>query len=198
MTDIFCYFIVCWNYTKINEITVLFCCIFAKCSQAVVDNLYKQYKFESGISVLAESQYILKYCTTAIHTSSNEYLKLQHAGNMFFVTLLFCYTGHVPTITSSGLPTSSLHLLCISLTWWGPTAPTPVHHFTPTVPTLEICWLTAALQRSAHSCFHGYHLLWELYVRERERESQAAGCVVGPIWMIGLEMQAETGFPVFL
>ena len=52
------------------------------------------------------------------------------------------------------------------------------------------------------SRFHGYHLLWELYGvergRERERESQAAGCVVGPIWMIGPEMQAETGFPVFL
>lgn len=27
--------------------------------------------------------------------------------------------------------------------------------------------------------------------------SQAAGYVVGLIWMIGLEMQAETGFPVF-
>lgn len=34
--------------------------------------------------------------------------------------------------------------------------------------------------------------------KERENESQAAGCVVGPIWMIGLEMQAETGFPLFL
>lgn len=42
-------------------------------------------------------------------------------------------------------------LLCISLTRRGPTAsaPTPVHHFTLTVPTLETCWLTAALQRSA-------------------------------------------------
>lgn len=34
--------------------------------------------------------------------------------------------------------------------------------------------------------------------RGNENESQAAGCVVGPIWMIGLELQAETGFPVFL
>lgn len=81
-------------------------------------------------------------------------------------------------------------------------APTPVHHFTLIVSTLEKNMLTDSCTSKICllSGFHGYHLLWELYAaeRERENESQAAGCVVGPIWMIGLEMQAETGFPVFL
>lgn len=48
-------------------------------------------------------------------------------------------------------------LLCISLTLQGPAvfAHTPVCHFALKVPTVETCWLTAALQRPAPS-----PLLW--------------------------------------
>lgn len=70
-------------------------------------------------------------------------------------------------------------LLRISLTLQGPAAftPTPVHHFTLKVPTMETGWLTAALQRRGPVplCCYGYHLLSGAVEMEEEQDGVRTG-----------------------